>query len=79
VRVDESGRDETARRVDDLAGRVVDRWRDADDAPVAYRDVGAHDRAAGAVDDVAAPDHEVVHQMPPSGREQPAAHDLPIA
>jgi hypothetical protein len=44
-----------------------------------HRDVGAHNRAAGSVDDVAAADHEVVHCVPPTGREQPTARDLPIA
>ena len=59
VHVDEAGRDEQAVGVDDFARGTVDRADFGDDA-VGDRDVGDARRGAGAVDDGAALDHEIV-------------------
>ena len=65
VTVDEPGSDHAPLGVDDLAGTLADA-ADGDDAPVVHADVGAIAGKAGAVDDHAILDHEVVrHRRSP--------------
>jgi hypothetical protein len=61
VHVDETGRDQQAVGVELAPPGAVDASHLDDDA-VGDRDVGRHRGRAGAVDDGAATDHEVVHQ-----------------
>ena len=60
VDVDEPGRDDLAGGVDHARGRRLDARRDADDGVAAHRDVAEIPRAAGAVDDPAVADDEIV-------------------
>ena len=72
VRVDEAGRDDEAGRRRPSRSRCSSIVADLDDAAVADTDVGPAAGRAGAVDDGAAPDHEVEHRFPisaPSIRE----------
>ena len=59
VDVDETGRDDGARRVDDLS-RAIRRVADGDDPTVGDRHVRASSRLAAAIDDVAADDLRIV-------------------
>jgi hypothetical protein len=64
VDVDEAGRDEGAVGVDLVAGRTVDP-PDLGDHAAGDGDVGCPRRGAGAVDDRAAPDDQIVHRTLP--------------
>ncbi len=68
VHVDEPGRDEHPGRVDGLRGFAVERAaRDRDDHAVLHRDITVESVGAGAVDDRAAGDLQVVHAGSQSG------------
>src|SRR6185295_8038268 len=59
VRIDEAGRDDLARRVNDTRRRRprrIDAWRDAHDRVAANPDVASVPRTAGTVDDAAVAD-----------------------
>ena len=67
--VDEAGRDDLTLRVDRPAGGALVTWLDRDDASAANGDVRPPGRRAGAVDDVAAADDEIVgHGIAQSAR-----------
>src|SRR4029079_9322756 len=66
VRVDEAGRDDHVAGVDRLVGVFID-LADRDDAAVANADIGALTGCPGAVDDGAAPDHGIEHDVLLSG------------
>ena len=69
VDVDDARRDHQAVGVDHLVGRLAREPADGGDAPVADRDVGDLPGQAGAVDDEAAADQQVVgHESPASER-----------
>ena len=63
VNVDESRRHDLAARVDDAAGRAGRARLDGDDAAGAHAHVGLTRLSAGAVDQLPAPDQQIIHAV----------------